>query len=104
MMLIAIGVFALAILAVRTHASVAAIYLIAVSALLAWCGSHDAERIAHYRPLIEANRRAPDGHALDYLGLLRFEAAYFHATGNDAEAARSMRDAETFARAHGLAR
>jgi hypothetical protein len=102
MTLIAIVVFALAVLAVRTHAAVAAVYLIVVSALLAWCGSHDADRIARYRPLIEANRRAPDGHALDYLGLLRFEAAYFQATGNDAEAARSTRDAEAFAHAHGL--
>jgi hypothetical protein len=103
MMIIAIAIVALSMLAVRTHAAVAAAYLIAVSALLVWCGSHDAERIARYRPLIEAGRRAPDGHALDYLGLLRFEAAYFQATGNDAEAARSRRDAEAFARAHRLA-
>jgi hypothetical protein len=104
LMLIAIAVCALAILAVRTHAAVAAAYLIAVSALLAWCGSHDAERIAHDRPLIEANRREADGQALDYLGLLRLEAAYFEATGNDAEAAVSRRDAEVFARTHGLAK
>ena len=103
MTLIAIAVFALAALAVRAHPAVAAAYLIIVSALLVWCGSHDAERIARYRPLIEASRRAPDGHALDYLGLLRFEAAYFHATGDDAEAANSRRDAEMFAREHGLA-
>jgi hypothetical protein len=104
MTLIAIAFFALAALIMKTHPAIAATYLIAVSALLAWCGSHDAERIARYRPLIEANRRAPDGHALDYLGLLRFEAAYFHATGNDAEAAASRRDAEVFASAHGLAK
>jgi hypothetical protein len=104
MTLIAIAVFALAALAVRAHAAVAAVYLIAIGALLAWCGSHDAERIARDRPLIEASRRAPDGHALDYLGLLRFEAAYFHAIGNDAEAAISTRHAEVFARAHGLAK
>jgi hypothetical protein len=102
--LIAIAVFALAAIAIRAHPAVAAAYLIAISAILAWCGSHDAERIARYRPLIEANRRGPDGHALDYLGLLRFEAAYFHATGDDAEAANSRRDAEVFASAHGLAK
>jgi hypothetical protein len=103
MTLIAIAAFALAVLAIRAHPAVPAAYLIAISALLAWCGSHDAERIERYRPLIEASRRAPDGHALDYLGLLRFEAAYFHATGDDADAANSRRDAEVFARAHGLA-
>jgi hypothetical protein len=103
MTLIAIAIFALAALAVRAHAAVAAAYLIAVSALLAWCGSHDADNIAQYRPFIEANRRAPNGHALDYLGLLRLEAAYFQSTGNDAEAAVSRRDEEAFARAHGLA-
>ncbi|MEA2325437.1 MAG: hypothetical protein QOE68_396, partial [Thermoanaerobaculia bacterium] len=102
--LIAIAVFALAALIMKAHPAIAATYLIAVSALFAWCGSHDAERIARVRPLIEANRRAPDGHALDYLGLLRFEAAYFHATGDDAESAASRRDAEAFARAHGLAK
>ncbi|MEA2329368.1 MAG: hypothetical protein QOE68_4327, partial [Thermoanaerobaculia bacterium] len=63
---------------------------------------HDADHITPYRPFIEASRRAPDGHARDYLGLLRLEAAYFQATGNDAEAAASMRDAEAFARKHGL--
>jgi len=104
MMLIAIAVFALAAIAIRAHPAIAAAYLIAVSTLLAWCGSHDAERIEHYRPLIEASRRAPDGHALDYLGLLRFEAAYFQATGDDAEAANSRGDAEVFARAHGLSK
>jgi hypothetical protein len=104
MTLIAIAVFALAAIAIRAHPAVAAAYLIAISALLAWCGSHDAERIEHYRPLIEASRRAPDGHALDYLGLLRFEAAYFHATDDDAEAANSAREAEMFARAYGLAK
>jgi hypothetical protein len=102
MTLIAFTVFALAAIAIRAHPAVAAAYLIAISALLVWCGSHDAERIERYRPLIEASRRAPDGHALDYLGLLRFEAAYFHATGDDAEAANSARDAEMFARAHRL--
>jgi hypothetical protein len=102
MTLIAIAVFALAVISVRTHPAVAATYLIAVSALLVWCGSHDAERIERYRPLIEASRRAPDGHALDYLGLLRFEAAYFHATDDDVEAAKSAHDAEMFARAHRL--
>jgi hypothetical protein len=104
MTLIAIAAFALAAIAIRAHPAVAAAYLIALSALLAWCGSHDATRIEHYRPLIEASRHAPDGHALDYLGLLRFEAAYFHATGDDAEAANSARDAEVFARAHGIAK
>jgi hypothetical protein len=103
MTLIAIAVFALATIAVRAHPAIAAAYLMSISALLAWCATHDADRIASYRPFIEANRRAPDGHALDYLGLLRFEAAYFHAKGDDAEAARSRRDAEVFARAHGLA-
>ena len=98
--LIAIAAFSLAALAVRTHAAVAAVYLIAISALLAWCGSHDAQRIAQYRPFIEANRRVVDGHAMDYLQLLRSEAAYFHATGDDAEAARSRSGAEAFARAH----
>jgi len=103
MTLIAITVFALAAIAIRAHPAVAAAYLIAISALLAWCGSHDADRIDRYRPLIEASRHAPDGHALDYLGLLRFEAAYFQATGDDTEAVLSRRDAEVFARAHGLA-
>jgi hypothetical protein len=102
MTLIAIAAFALAAVAIRAYPAVAAAYLIAISALLAWCGSHDAEGIEHYRPLIEASRRAPDGHALDYLGLLRFEAAYFQATGDDAEAANSRRDAEVFARVHQL--
>jgi hypothetical protein len=82
---------------------VAAAYLIAVSVLLAWCGSHDADHIVTYRPFIEANRGAASGHARDYLGLLRLEAAYFQATGNDAEAAASRRDAEEFARPRGLA-
>jgi hypothetical protein len=104
MTLITIAIFALAVLAVRTHAAVAAVYLIAVSVLLAWCGSHDAGHIAQYRSFIEANRRAPSGHARDYLGLLRLEAAYFQATGDDAEATISRRDAEAFARAHGLAK
>ncbi|MGA8807072.1 MAG: hypothetical protein WB973_04280, partial [Thermoanaerobaculia bacterium] len=103
MTLIAVAAFALAAIAIRAHPAVAAAYLIGISALLAWCGSHDAAHIEHYRPLIEASRRAPDGHALDYLGLLRFEAAYFQATGDDTEAANSRRDAEGFARAHRLA-
>jgi hypothetical protein len=102
MTLIVMSVCVLAALAVRTHPAVAAVYLIAVSALLAWCGSHDAERIARDRPFIDASRRAPDGHARDYLGLLQLEAAYFQATGNEAEAARSTIDAQSFARAHGL--
>jgi hypothetical protein len=102
MTLIVIVVFGLATLAVRTHAAVAAAYLIAVSALLAWCGSHDAERIARIRPFIDASRRTPDGHARDYLGLLRLEAGYFQATGNDAQAAQSRSEAEAFARTHGL--
>ncbi len=104
MTLIAVAAFALAAIAIRAHPAIGAAYLIAVSALLAWCGRHDAGRIEHYRPLIEASRHAPDGHALDYLGLLHFEAAYFQATGDDAEAANSMGDAEAFARAHGLAK
>jgi hypothetical protein len=103
MTLIAIAVFALAALAVRAHPAIAAAYLIAVSALLVWCGRHDAERIAQYRPLIEANRHVPDGLVVDFLGQLRFEAAYFQATGNDAEAARTRAEAETVARKHGLA-
>jgi hypothetical protein len=103
MTVIAIVVFALAALAVRAHPAVTAAYLIAISALLAWCASNDAERIERYRPLIAASRRAPDGRALDYLELLRFEAAYFRATGNDADAAISTRDAAAFARAHGIA-
>jgi hypothetical protein len=104
LILIAIAVCVLAAVAVRSHAAVPAAYLIAVSALLAWCGSHDADHITPYRPFIEANRLAPNGHARDYLGLLRLEAAYFHATGDEAEAARSIVDAESFARAHGLAK
>jgi len=102
--LIAIAVVSLTALAVRTHAAVAAAYLIAVSAFLALCGSHDAERIARFRPFLEANRHTPDGHARDYLDLLRFEATYFQATADDGEAARSRSDAEAFARAHGLAK
>jgi hypothetical protein len=104
MTLITIAVFALAALAVRAHPAVATAYLIAVSALLAWCGGHDAGHIAQYRPFIEANRHAPSGHVRDYVGLLRLEAAYFQSTGDDAEAAVSRRDAEAFVRAHGLTR
>ena len=103
MALLAIAVTALVALAMRRHVAIAAGYLLAVSAFLAWCGTHDAARMAPYRPLIAARGIARDGHAVDYLGLLRREVAYFHAVGNEEEAQRSARDAELFARTHGLA-
>ena len=106
MLLVVAIVSILVALAVWTDAAVAAtVYLVTVSAFLAWCGSHDAARSMAYRSLLEANRRgsARDGHALDYLGLLQRERDYFRAVGNTEEAASSQREAATFARAHGFA-
>ena len=106
MLLVVAIVSILVALAVWTDAAVAAtVYLVTVSAFLAWCGSHDAARTLAYRSLLEANRRgsARDGHALDYLGLLQRERDYFRAVGNTEEAASSQREAATFARAHGFA-
>ena len=106
-LLLAVAVTAiLVVLAMRTRAVTAAtLYLLVTSAFLFWCGTHDAAGIASYRSFLEANRRsASDGHALDYLGLLRNEAEYYRATGNPDEAIRSERDAEEFARRQGLRR
>ena len=103
MTVLTIAIATLVALAIRRHVAVASGYLLVLSVFLAWCGSHDAARMAPYRSLITTRGIARDGHAADYLGLLQREAAYFHAVGDDEEALRSRRDAEVFARTHGLA-
>jgi len=77
---------------------IAASYLIAFSALFAWCGAHDDT--APWRNVIARNRAHPTGTAMTTIFVIRNEARWLEATGRHDAAQRSWQEAETMARAN----
>jgi hypothetical protein len=89
--LFAIGALLVRLLSRRAQAVDVAVYLVAATLFLAWCGSHDAGRLGAYAELIARNRPLA-GRADARYGLLRDELDYLVKAGRTGEAARTARE------------
>jgi hypothetical protein len=79
---------------------IATSYLIAFSIVFAWCGSRDDT--TPWRGLIARNRAHPTGTAKTSVLVIRNEARWLAATGDEEGAARSFAEAERMARVAGI--
>jgi hypothetical protein len=81
----------------RVRTAIAAAYLLAASALLGWCATRDAGRLAPYRGLIARNL-GMSGESLNTLNALLHEVDYLRRSGQEAEARAVEGEAEALER------